>query len=55
LQDQLTNQAVALTALLIQQNSFLLALGTTEGLAEIQAESAVETRLEQQAFSEPRV
>jgi hypothetical protein len=40
---------------LIQQNSFLLALGAVEGLLQIQTESAVESRLEQKAFSEPHI
>jgi hypothetical protein len=55
LQDQLANQAAALTALSIQQNSFVLALGATEGLIQELSEAAVEKQLEQKAFSEPRV
>jgi hypothetical protein len=55
LEDQLANEAAALTTLAIQQNSFVLALGGAEKLVQVLTEGAVERQLEQKSFSEPRV
>ena len=55
LEDRLANQATALTTLVIQQNSFALALGRALELVHTLAEGAVERQLEQKSFSEPRV
>jgi hypothetical protein len=55
LQDQLANQLAALTALSIQQNSFVLALGATEELMQHLAQAADTRQLDQKSFIEPRV
>jgi len=55
IQDQLANQLAALTALSIQQNSFVLALGATGELMQHLAQAADERQLDQESFTEPRV
>jgi hypothetical protein len=55
LQDQIANELTALTALSIQQNSFVLALQATVPVMERLTEAAKEIQLEQKSFSEPRL
>ena len=55
LQDQIANELTALTALSIQQSSFVLALGATVQVMQRMTEAADEIQLEQKSFSEPRL
>jgi hypothetical protein len=55
IQDQLANQLAALTALSIQQSSFVLAVGAAEEFVQYLAQAADGRQFDQKTFTEPHV